>query len=50
MPDPIKVSQMYDKYEVIPVYKVFERAVNSVLKVPKHLYLKIDLSEEKQPS
>lgn len=44
MPDPIKVSQVYDKYEVIPVCKVFMRAVNNDPEIPKHLHLQFDLN------
>ncbi len=43
MPDPIKVSQVYDKYEVIPVCKVFMRAVNNDPEIPKRLHLQFDL-------
>lgn len=44
MPDPIKVSTVYDKYEVVPVCKVFMRAVNNDPEIPKALHLEFDLT------
>ncbi|MCG6354593.1 phage portal protein [Vibrio alginolyticus] len=44
IPDPIKVSQVYDRYEVIPVCKRFADAVNSDPDIPKNLHLQFDLA------
>ncbi|MDN4696307.1 phage portal protein [Vibrio parahaemolyticus] len=43
LPDPLKVSQVYDKYEVIPVCRRVMDAVNSDPEIPKSLHLKFDL-------
>ncbi|MBE5145598.1 MULTISPECIES: phage portal protein [Vibrio harveyi group] len=43
IPDPIKVSQVYDRYEVIPVCKRFADAVNSDPEIPKSLHMQFDL-------
>lgn len=43
MPDPLKVSRVYDKYEVIPVCKRIMDAVNTDPEIPKHLHLKFNL-------
>ncbi|WP_295894105.1 phage portal protein [uncultured Vibrio sp.] len=43
MPDPIKVSTVYDKYEVVPVCKVFMRAVNNDPEIPKRLHFEFDV-------
>ncbi|HCM1282889.1 TPA: phage portal protein [Vibrio parahaemolyticus] len=44
IPDPIKVSQVYDRYEVIPVCKRFADAVNSDPEIPKSLHFQFDLT------
>ncbi|HGF5126032.1 TPA: phage portal protein [Vibrio parahaemolyticus] len=43
-PDPIKVSNVYDKYEVIPVCKRFMDAVNNDPEIPPNLHLQFDLT------
>ncbi|MDC0611906.1 phage portal protein [Vibrio sp.] len=43
LPDPIKVSTIYDKYEVIPVCKRIADAVNSDPEIPNSLKLTFDL-------
>ncbi|KFK68400.1 phage portal protein [Vibrio vulnificus] len=42
LPDPIKVIQVYDKCEVIPVCKRIADAVNNDPEIPKHLHFKFD--------
>lgn len=42
LPDPEKVSRVYDKYEVIPVCKRIADAVNSDREIPHHLHLRFD--------
>ncbi|EOB4245193.1 phage portal protein [Vibrio metschnikovii] len=42
-PDPVKVSQVYDRYEVIPVCKRFADAINSDPEIPKSLHFQFDL-------
>lgn len=37
IPDPLKESQVYDRYEVIPVCKRITDAVNNEPEIPKHL-------------
>lgn len=46
VPDPIKVSTVYDKYEVVPVCKLFMKAVNEHPEISKykHLHLNFDLT------
>lgn len=45
-PDPLKVSQVYDKYEVVPVCKRFSDAINSDPEIPESLSFNFDLSIE----
>lgn len=42
-PDPVKVSQVYDRYEVVPVCKRFADAINSDPEIPKSLHFQFDL-------
>ncbi len=44
IPDPLKVSEVYDRYEVIPVCKRFADAINSDPEIPKHLQFQFDLN------
>ncbi|CRZ65722.1 TPA: phage portal protein [Vibrio cholerae] len=44
VPDPLKVSQVYDFYEVIPVCKRFMDAVNNDPEIPDNLKLKFNLN------
>lgn len=46
VPDPIKVSTVYDKYEVVPVCKLFMKAVNEHPEIQryKQLHLNFDLT------
>lgn len=46
IPDPVKVSSVYDKYEVVPVCKRIMDAVNSDPEIPKQLHLEFDITTE----